>query len=120
MCDEQMSPGDLLRKIRHTAREYKRLLDAEKRGSRVLKGIWIQREESLADSSIHIGSSSVDFHPIKRGERTIGWGLYLSQGNVECPTEFFIPYHEIEYVISALEKAKEMIDAQNSQEELKA
>lgn len=72
--------------------------------------IHITKGKSLEESEITISSGTIEFQAIKRGSRTLGYGLYLSQGSLEDPTEYFIHQDNIDEHIEALLRAKEMIN----------
>ena len=71
--------------------------------------------KSLVDDKFDVTNfDKLEFHPIVRksskGEKVIGWGIYLLQGSNEEPTEYFIPYQDIECFVDGLMKAKKMIE----------
>jgi hypothetical protein len=57
----------------------------------------------------NIDSSTIDIEPIKRNNKIIGYGTWLSQGDEFDPTEYYIGYHELDSYIEELIKTRDNI-----------
>lgn len=61
--------------------------------------------------SINVIDNKIDICPITRkpSNRIIGYGIWLSQGNPDDPTEYFIPEFELDLYIEKLQEVKQII-----------
>jgi hypothetical protein len=82
--------------------------------------IFVTNGRTLEESNIQIADQLIEFEPIKRGSRTTGHILCLSQGSIEDQTDFWIPENLIDSFIEGLQAAKEMLPHQKSHQSIES
>lgn len=64
----------------------------------------------MFEENIH--GSTLEIEPVTRQKsgKIVGYGIWLTQGSAEHPTEYWIPYSELDDYILALQKARKCIE----------